>query len=269
MPDPVVVDRPHPGVARITLNRPDRLNAIDEGLLAGFYAALDEVDDDHAVRSVVLTGAGRGFCAGLDLKGGSDPTPASEGLGPIPASMLLQQRIAGVVTRMRRVRKPIIAAVNGAAAGGGFAFVLGSDVRIAARSARFNAAFVRVGYSGCDISTSWILPRLVGAGHAHLMMLTGRLIPADEAQRIGLVVEVVPDDTLLEAAFSMADEIAANSPFGVWMTKEVMWTALEIPGQQAAIDLENRTQLLTGQTADSHAQRRAFLERTAPDYGFA
>lgn len=268
MPDPVVVDRPHPGVARITLNRPDRLNAIDEGLLAGLYRSLDEVDSDHSIRSVVLTGAGRGFCSGLDLKGGGDPTPDSEGLGRVPSKMLTQQRIAGIVTRMRRVRKPIIAAVNGPAAGGGFAFVLGSDVRIAARSARFNAAFVRVGYSGCDIATSWILPRLVGAGPAHLMMLTGRLIDADEALRIGLVAEVVPDEALLEAAYSVADEIAANSPFGVWMTKEVMWSALEIPGQQAAIDLENRTQLLTGQTADSTAQRRAFLERTAPEYRF-
>lgn len=268
MPDAVLLDHPHPAVARITLNRPDRLNAIDEDLLAGMYTALDQVDADPEVRSVVLTGAGRGFCAGMDLKGGGRPTPHSDGLGPVPAGFLTQQRIAGIVTRMRRVRKPIIAAVNGPAAGGGLAFVLGSDVRIAAASARFNAAFVRIGLSGCDISVSWLLPRLVGAGHAHLLMLTGRLIPADEAYRIGMVAEVVPDDALMEAAFSVADEMAANSPFGVWMTKEVMWSALEIPSQQAAIDLENRTQLLALQTDDAAEQRRAFLQRSEPSYGW-
>ena len=253
-------------MARITLNRPDRLNAIDEGLLAGLYAALDEVDSDHSVRTAVLTGAGRGFCSGMDLKGGGAPTPGASGLGPVPATMLTQQRIAGIVTRMRKVRKPIIAAVNGPAAGGGLAFVLGADVRIAAASARFNAAFVRIGLSGCDISVSWLLPRLVGAGAAHLMMLTGRLIDAEEAYRIGMVAEVVPDEALMEAAFSVADEIAANSPFGVWMTKEVMWSALEIGSQQAAIDLENRTQVLATQTADAAEQRRAFLTRSEPDY---
>lgn len=269
MPDPVLVDRPHPGVARITLNRPDRLNAIDEGLLAGLYAALDSVDVDPEIRTVVLTGEGRGFCAGMDLKGGGEPTPGSAGLGPVPSMMLTQQRIAGIVTRMRKVRKPIIAAVNGPAAGGGLAFVLGADVRIAAASARFNAAFVRIGLSGCDISVSWILPRLVGAGAAHLMMLTGRLIDAQEAYRIGMVAEVVPEEALMEAAFSVADEMAANSPFGVWMTKEVMWSALEIGSQQAAIDLENRTQLLALQTADAAEQRRSFLERTPPGYRWA
>lgn len=265
MPDVVLLDQPHPGVTRITLNRPDRLNAIDESLIATLYEAWDEVDQDAGCRTVVLTGAGRGFCAGLDLKGGLYPVPGSDGLGAIPTGFLLQQRIAGLVTRMRRVRKPIIAAVNGPAAGGGLAFVLGSDVRIAASSARFNAAFVRIGLSGCDVSVSWILPRLVGAGHAHLMMLTGRLIPADEACRIGMVAEVVPDEALMEAAFSVADEIAANSPFGVWMTKEVMWSSLET-SQQAAVDLENRTQILVSQTSDAAEQRRSFLERTKPDY---
>jgi enoyl-CoA hydratase len=266
MPDAVIVDRPHPGVARITLNRPERLNAIDETLLAGLYAALDKVDEDQGARTVVLTGEGRGFCAGLDLKGGGPPTPGTDGMGRIPSMFVLQQRIAGIVTRMRRVKKPIIAAVNGAAAGGGLAFVLGSDVRLAASSARFNAAFVRIGLSGCDISTSWILPRLVGAGSAHLMMLTGRLVDAQEALRIGLVADVVPDEALLGAAFSVADEIAANSPFGVWMTKEVMWSALEIPSQQAAIDLENRTQILAFQTGDAAEQMRSFLDRATPAY---
>lgn len=260
----ILLDRPHESVARITLNRPDRLNAIDESFLADLYSALDEVDLDRTIRTVVLTGAGRGFCAGLDLKGGGLPTPGSEDWGPVPGLFLTQQRIAGVVSRMRRVRKPIVAAVNGPAAGGGLAFVLGADVRIAAKSARFNAAFVRIGLSGCDISVSWLLPRLVGAGHAHLLMLTGRQVDAEEAYRIGMVSAVVEDDKLMERAFAVADEIASNSPFGIWMTKEVMWSALEISSQQAAIDLENRTQILAAQTSDAKEQRRAFLEKSRP-----
>ena len=197
----VVLDHPHPGVGRITLNRPERLNAINNELLTDFAAALDTVDDDPTVRCVVLTGAGRGFCAGADLKG-SDAVPRTNGFGgPVLTTFAYQQHIVDVVTRLRRLRKPVIAAVNGAASGGGFAFVLGSDVRIAAESARFNAAFVKIGISGCDQSVSWLLPRLVGAAHAHLLMLTGRLIPAAEAYRMGMLAEVVPDDQLLDAAY--------------------------------------------------------------------
>jgi enoyl-CoA hydratase len=261
----VEVDHPHAGVARITLNRPDRLNAMNSELIEGLLDGLDAVDHDNDIRTVVLTGAGRGFCAGADL-GGYGDVPHTDGLGHVPTIMHHQQRIVSVVTRMRRVRKPIIAAVNGPAAGGGLALVLASDVRIAAATARFNAAFVRIGISGCDISTSWLLPRIVGAGTAHLLMLTGRLIDADEAHRVGLVTEVVPDEQLLDSAYALADEIAANSPFGVWMTKEVMWSALEIGSQQAAIDLENRTQVLASQTADSTEAINAFREKRAPDF---
>jgi enoyl-CoA hydratase len=264
-PDPLLLEHPHPGVAQLTLNRPDRLNAIDNDLLTAFYDALDQVDADPAVRVVVLTGAGRGFCAGLDLKG-AGPTPGTEEFGQVQAGFAFQQRIANLVLRMRKVRKPIIAAVNGPAAGGGFAFVLGSDVRIAADSARFNAAFIRIGLSACDVSTSWLLPRLVGASHAHLLMLTGRLIGAEEAYRIGLVTQVTTGEELLPAAYAVADEIASNSPFGVWMTKEGMWAALEIPGQQAAVDLENRTQIMTSFTADATEQRMSFLEKRTPHY---
>jgi enoyl-CoA hydratase len=265
MSESVVVDAPHPAVARITLNRPDRLNAINNDLLDGFYQALDQVDADRDIRCVVLTGAGRGFCAGADLKG-IGQAPGAEDLGPVPAAFLMQQRIVGVVTRMRRVRKPIIAAVNGPAVGGGLAFVLGSDVRIAAASARFSAAFIKIGLSGCDISTSWLLPRIVGAGNAHLLMLTGRVIDAETARSMQLVVDVVADEALLGTAISVGEEIATNTPFGVWMTKEVMWSALEIPGQQAAIDLENRTQVLASTLEDARAQMASFFSKEQPEY---
>ena len=167
---------------------------------------------------------------------------------------------------MRSLPQPIIAAVNGPAAGGGFALVLGSDVRMAAASARFNAAFIRIGLSACDIGTSWLLPRLVGAARAQELMLTGRIFDADEAARIGLVTDVYSNEELLAAAYAKADEIMRNTPFGVALTKEGMWSALEIPGMQAAIDLENRQQIMASATADHREAMQAFLEKRPPQY---
>jgi enoyl-CoA hydratase len=263
----VLVAVPADGVRLVTMHRPERLNALNVDLISALTAALAEADADPSVRSVILTGSGRGFCSGADLTG-MGAAPNSESLGDIPANFLLQQHIAALVTCMRRMRKPIIAAVNGPAAGGGLALVLASDVRLAATSARFAASFIKVGVSGADISTSWLLPRIVGAGNAHLLMLTGRLIDAQMARQMQLVVEVVPDDQLIDAAIDLAAEIAANSPFGVWMTKEVMWSALEIPGQQAAIDLENRTQVLASQLEDARAQRATFFTKEPVTYGW-
>jgi enoyl-CoA hydratase len=263
--DPVVVDLPRPGVTRITLNRPDKLNAMTTELVQQLHRALDDVAVDPSCRVVVLTGAGRGFCAGLDLRGYGD-APDSEGFGRPQAGFAVQRHIARLIPHLRSLPQPVIAAVNGPAAGGGFALVLGSDIRIAATTARFNAAFIRIGLSACDIGTSWLLPRLVGAARAHELMLTGRIFDAPEAERIGLVTEVVPDDALLEAAYAKADQIMLNTPFGVALTKEGMWSALEIPGQQAAIDLENRQQIMASFSEDASEAMRAFLEKRPPSY---
>ncbi len=263
--DEVLIDTPVDGVRRITLNRPSKLNAMNVVLIEGLHAALAEVAADRGCRVVILTGAGRGFCAGVDL-GGYGTIAGTDGLGRIQTNLAVQQQIAGIIPRLRSLPQPVIAAVNGPAAGGGFALVLGSDVRLAAASARFNAAFIRIGLSACDIGTSWLLPRLVGAGRAHELMLTGRIFDADEAARIGLVLDAVPDDALMDRAIEEAELIKRNTPLGVKMTKEVMWSALEIPGQQAAIDLENRTQIMVAQTADHQEALRAFLERREPEY---
>lgn len=263
--DPVLLDSPAPGARRVTLNRPDKLNAMTVELIEGLHAALDEIAADRACRVVILTGAGRGFCAGLDLNGYGQVS-GNAGRGAVQSGFAVQQHIARLIPHMRSLPQPIIAAVNGPAAGGGLALVLGSDIRIAAASAKFNAAFVRIGLSACDIGTSWILPRLVGAGRAHELMLTGRFIEAEEAARIGLVLETVPDDALEDRVLEEAQLIMRNSPMGVHMTKEVMWSALEIPGQQAAIDLENRTQIMVSQTSDHPEAMRAFLERREPHY---
>lgn len=260
-----MLSRPAPGITQITLNRPSKLNAMNVELVNALHAALDAVAADHDCRVVVLTGSGRGFCAGLDL-GGYGMVDGYEGRARIPQGFAVQQQIAALIPHMRRTPQPIIAAVNGPAAGGGFALVLGSDIRIAAKSARFNAAFVRIGLSACDIGTSWLLPRLVGAGRAHELMLTGRLFDAEEAARIGLVLEAVPDESLADRVLEEAELIVRNAPMGVRMTKEVMWSALEIPGQQAAIDLENRTQVMLSQTSDHTEALSAFLERRPPEF---
>ena len=254
------------GITVVTLNRPQKLNAMDEPLVTGLHRALDDAGRNPDCRVIVLTGKGRGFCAGLDLGGFGVAPDTGQGSGRVQQAFATQQHIAGLIPRLRRLRQPVIAAVNGPASGGGFALVLGSDVRIAARSAKFNAAFVRIGLSACDIGTSWLLPRLVGAARAHELMLTGRLFDADEALRIGLVTDVVDDDQLMDRVLEEAALIARNTPMGIFMTKEVMWSALEIPSQQAAIDLENRTQIMTSFTTDHREAMAAFLQKRDPSY---
>lgn len=261
----VVIDRVGPEVAVLRMNRPERRNAMNYALLSGLYDALAELRDDTTCRVIVLTGAGNGFCAGLDLAEGV-AMPGLAGLGRPQAGMRVQQYIAGLIPLLRSQPQPVIAAVNGAASGGGLALALGSDIRIAARSARFNVAFIRVGLSACDVGTSWILPRLIGASRAYELMLTGRFADAAEAERIGLVTRVVPDDELLEAALAEADLILGNGPFGVRMTKEVMWSQLEIGSLQAGIDLENRTQVLSSFAGDMEEAMAAFLEKRPPRF---
>ena len=263
--DAVVVDRPRDQIARITLNRPDRRNAMNADLLAGLYDALGDLREDSTCRVIILTGAGAGFCAGLDLADGVK-LPNLEGMGRARAGMRVQQYIAGLIPLMRSQPQPIISAVNGAASGGGLALALGSDIRIAAASARFNVAFIKVGLSACDIGTSWILPRLIGASRAYELMLTGRFVDADEAFRIGLVTQIAPDDQLIDAAIAEAELILGNGPFGVRMTKEVMWSQLEIGSMQASIDLENRTQILSSFAGDMEEAMAAFLEKRPPNF---
>ncbi|MFV0260390.1 MAG: enoyl-CoA hydratase/isomerase family protein [Acidimicrobiales bacterium] len=254
----VETSQPAPGITQLTLNRPQQLNALTYELVDELHAALDAVHADHDCRAVIITGAGRGFCAGLDLKG-FGTVPGTENQGRPQQGMATQQFIARLVPHMRSVRQPIIAAINGPAAGGGFAIALASDIRICARSARFGTAFVRLGISGCDIGVSWLLPRLIGASRAGELMLSGRVFDADEADRLGLVTRVVDDAQLLAEAVTVAESIARNSPMGVWMTKEVMWSNLEVGSLQAGIDLENRNQILTSQTEDSRRAMAGFL----------
>ena len=213
----LLVERPQEGVLLLTLNRPERYNAITFQMFDELHDLCRAVNRDRDLRAVVITGAGRGFCSGLDLDEAAtlpDMTPAEMLLG--------QEHWAGAYEALHDLPQPVIAAVNGAAAGGGLGLALAADIRIASTEARFNAAFVRIGLSAGDVGVSWSLPRVVGLGHASDMMLTGRFVDAEEAERIGLVNRVVDPAELLEAAFEVAGQIASNTPFGVMLTKRVL-----------------------------------------------
>jgi enoyl-CoA hydratase len=235
------------GVQVLWLDRPAKLNALGDATVAELGRVLEQVAASSC-RVLVLTGAGRGFCAGFDLALAA-AAPGGDA-GETQAWMRRQESFAGLVTRLRALPQPVIAAVNGAAAGAGLGLALAADIRIAAHAARFSAAFVKIGMSGCDIGVSWLLPRCVGFSRSNELLLTGRAVDGDEAARIGLVSEVVDDDRLLPRALELAGLVASNSAFGVWMTKRGIWANLEAGSLQAAIELENRTQILARTTGD-------------------
>jgi len=257
----ITVDRPRPEVAVVTLARPTRLNAITFEMVDELHAALDAIDRDNACRVVVLTGSGRGFCSGLDLKEITGAS-VSAGLTGNAAGLRSQAHIAALVPHLRSIPQPVVAAINGPAYGGGLALACGSDIRVAAESATLCVQFINVGLSGCDIGISYTLPRLIGVSRAHDLILTGRAIDAAEAERIGLVSRVVPDGNTLDAALEIAETLCGHNPFGLTMTKEVMWANVDAPNIESAIDLENRNQILAGTTGDIGRAVAAFADRS-------
>jgi enoyl-CoA hydratase len=262
----VLTDRPRPGVALVTLNRPHHLNALTSEMLDHIYEALETLGRDPTCRVIVVTGAGRGFCAGDDLQDYHPPAWIPTDLGVIHSNMYQQKHVAQLVPRIRALPQPVIAAVNGPTAGAGYALALGADLRLASTSALFVDAFVKIGASGAEMGLSWLLQRIVGATRAAELVLTGRRVDGAEAARIGLVLETFPDAELLDAALGLADQIVANTPLGTWMGKATLWSNLEIPSLEAAIDLEARTQILTLATEDAKEQLAAYRDRRSPAY---
>src|SRR5947209_9815637 len=251
-------------IACVTLNRPDRLNAIDGSLIDAMDEALDALGSGE-YRLAILTGAGRGFCAGADLSGSGAAWTASKPHSPsFKISYDAQVRLADLYTRLYELPIPVIAAVNGVAVGGGLAFALHSDIRIASQNARFGSVFIKAGFSSMDMGTSYLLPKIVGAGVARELMLTGRIIDADEAYRIKLVHEVVPAEELMATSLKTARSIVENNAFGVGQTKIGLNTALDAPSLRHAIEIENRTQILTGFTNNPVEAAKAHQEKRAP-----
>jgi enoyl-CoA hydratase len=249
----------------LTLDRPDALNALSHQMVDELRDFFWKLSDDAQTWVVLLRGNGRSFCAGLDLKEARDDVqPGAD--GGVSASLRGQRHIAEIMMLMRRAPQPIIAAVQGAAAGGGFALALASDVRIAAESARMNAAFIRLGLSACDVGVSYFLPRYVGASVASELLLTGDFIQAERALRTGLVSQVVPDAELDAAAHDMARRMLRNSPLALRLTKDCLKANIDAGSLESAIAMEDRNQVLSARSADFREGIAAFLEKREPKF---
>lgn len=256
----VVVEGLSDGIRVIRLNRPDRLNALDFGLVAELHDALDMVAADEECKVAILTGAGRAFCAGLDLADwGSVPAPGTH--PHVPAGRSGQAFLANLTQHIRATPQVVLAAVNGPAIGGGLALAAACDLRIAAESASLCSAFIKTGLTGTDVGITYLLPRLIGASRAFDLILTGRTIDAREAERIGLLSRVVPDDRLWEEAVEMATSVAQYTAFGLRNTKEVMWLNLDVDSMPAAIALENRNQDLAIKQEEVRSYMASYAER--------
>lgn len=252
-----------PGVDWLTLNRPQALNALDTTMVDELRDYLGALPSRQDTRVVVLRGAGRAFCAGLDLKeNGGKPAGVAE-------MMRRQRHISELVLLMRRAPQPIIACIQGAACGGGFALALAADVRLAGESAKMNAAFIRIGLSACDVGVSYFLPRLVGVSVASELLLTGRFIHAPRALATGLVSEVVPDEALETAARCLVDDMLTTSPLGLRLTKECLSASVDAASLEQVIAMEDRNQVLCTQSADFAEGVRAFLQKRPPQYSDA
>jgi enoyl-CoA hydratase/carnithine racemase len=250
-------------IAWLTLNRPESLNAMNRALVQDLRAFFSGLAQDLDTYVVILRGAGRAFCAGLDLKESASEVSDD---ASVSAALRGQRGLSELMIMMRRAPQPIIAAVHGPACGGGFALALGADVRIAGESARMNAAFIRLGVSGCDVGVSYFLPRMLGASVAAELLLTGNFINAARAERLGLVSRVVPDAELTQAAQALADDMLRNSPLGLRLTKECLNASLDAGGLEQVIAMEDRNQILCTRTDDFREGVMAFLQKRPPQF---
>lgn len=263
--DLVQVEHPQPHTTVVRLNRPDRLNAMSIELVIELHDALEEVAADNDCYVVVLTGAGRAFCSGLDLKD-FGVIPNIDGLQVGRIAQRSMRYYSRLIPLVRRMHQPVICAVNGPSYGGGMCLSLAAEMRICAESATFNSTGIVNGLTSTELGISWLLPRLIGASHSNDLLLTGRTIDADEAFRMGLVSRVVPDDELLGTALEIASGMCEFSPYGLAMTKDILWVNLENPSLESAIEIEDRNQLMLGFTENLPEAIRAFGAKRKPVY---
>ena len=247
----LLLERPAAGMVQVTLNRPDRYNAMTVTMFDELESVARAIGDDRDVRVVILTGGGKAFCAGYDLD-------EAEELASLSALGMLdrQERAARALSAVRGIPVPVIAAVNGPAAGGGMSLTLMADIRLGSPAARFNAAFVRIGLSAGDLGTSWLLPRLIGPSAAAEIGFTGRMVDAEEAERLGLLNRVTGPDDLLDQTLAMAGQICANSPGGIRISKRALQANMEVASFAAALELENRNQVISHATEEAAARRK-------------
>jgi enoyl-CoA hydratase len=238
----LLVDRPRPHVTLVTLNRPERMNAMSFDVMIPFRQALEEISRDNDTRVVVVTGAGAGFCSGADLVD-SGPIPDIDGLTLPGISLRAMELLDDVILALRKMHQPVIGAINGPAIGGGLCLSLAFDIRIASSSARFRAAGINNGLSSAELGLSYLLPRAIGTSRAFEIMLTGRDVDADEAARIGLVSQVTAGDKLLGSCYEMAERITGWSRVGVELAKRLLWSGLDSASLEAHMRHEGVAQL--------------------------
>lgn len=246
----------------LTLNRPEALNALSADMTQDLYDYFDGLHHRTDVRVVVMRGEGRAFCAGLDLKGWTK----AEGVTPVLHTLGTQTRIGNIYRRMRTCPQPIIALLQGPACGGGFSLALSADVRFGAPSLRMNAAYIKIGLGGCDMASSYLLPRLVGRSIASELLLTGRFINAERSLKVGLLSDIVDEDKLLETGLALADEMLLTAPYGLRLTKQALELNTDAQSMEAAMAIEDRQQVILSATQDSAEARTAFFEKRPPVY---
>jgi enoyl-CoA hydratase len=254
----VLVEHPRPHVALVTLNRPERMNSMAFDVMVPFKEVLENITYDNSVRVVVLTGAGKGFSSGADHKSAGS-VPHVQDLTRPTYALRSMAILDDVILALRRLHQPVIAAVNGAAIGGGLCLALAADIRVAAHGAYFRAAGINNGLTASELGLSYLLPRAIGSSRASEIMLTGRDVDAEEAERIGLVSRQVPKDQLLETCYDMAERIAAFSRPGVELTKRTLWSGLDAASLEGHMQAEGLGQLfvrlLTGNFEEAVAAR--------------
>lgn len=261
MSDTLIIER-RGDIEIATLNRPEALNALDPELTETLHNYFVGLHDRTDVRVVILRGAGRGFCAGLDIKA----ERAKNEENPVLRTLKTQTNIGNIYRRMRSCPQPIISLAHGAACGGGLSLLLASDVRIGAPSLKMNAAYIKIGLGGADMGSSYFLPRLVGVSLASEMILTGRFIYADRALSSGLVSEIVEEDALLDAGLAMAEEMLLTAPYGLRLTKQALNFAVDAQSLDAAMAIEDRQQVILSATDDHREAMSAFVEKRRPHY---
>lgn len=258
----IAVERSKVGITTVWLDRTDSLNALTIEMVRELRAVLTALGRDTDCRVIILAGRGRSFCAGLDLKAIADTGAGPGAIG----RMALQETFADAIPQFRRLPQPVIAAVQGAAAGVGFALALASDIRLAAPSAKFMIGAVRIGLTAGECGISYHLPRLIGAGRAFEIMLTGRSVDASEALSSGLVSQLAPEAELHQVAFATAERIIENSPYSIKHTKQLMWTNLDAGSLEQALMLENHAQTVAMLTEDFAEATQAFGEKRMPRF---
>lgn len=262
----VLIDKPRPHVTLITLNRPERMNAMAFDVMIPFREALEAVSLDNDTRVVVITGAGHGFCSGADLED-AGVVPNIAGLTVPTIAFRAMDLLDNVIISIRKMHQPVIAAINGAAIGGGFCLATACDIRFASTDAYFRAAGINNGLTSSELGISYLLPRAIGASRAFDIMLSGRDIDAAEAERIGLVSETVAPDALLERAYEMAERIIGFSRVGVEQTKKLLWSSLDASSLVAHMDHEAAAQLYVRLTTQNFEEAiRARKEKRPPIY---